>query len=131
MRINMKKIYFSSIVYLVPFVVSAQATGNSGGFANLGAVLRYVMEILNLVLPILFAAAFIVFFWGLSKFILNSSGSPADITKGKSYMMWGILALFILVSARAIISMATAELEIGDKTQNAKILPFLPGGRSN
>jgi hypothetical protein len=85
-------------------------------------VIQYILDIIFILIPILFALAFIVFFWGLSKFILSSSGNQADLKKGKDYMMWGILALFILVSFRAIIIMVSKEFEIGD----GKTYPQLP-----
>jgi len=114
-------------VSFLPGVLLAQATG-SIGFGTLTDIINYALSITSLILPILFALAFIIFFWGLSKFILNSSGAPAEIAKGKSYMMWGILALFILVSARTLISMAANDLDVPG---GAKIIPSLPGGKSN
>jgi membrane protein CcdC involved in cytochrome C biogenesis len=65
------------------------------------------------IIPILFGLSFIVFFWGLSKFILNA-GNKTELEKGKSYIMWGILILFILISFRAIISFIAGELDFGD-----------------
>lgn len=86
--------------------------------SDLGGVIRYLIEILALLNPILFSLAFVVFFWGLSKFILNS-GNKDEIEKGKNYMMWGIIALFILVSFRVIISFVSDDLGLG----NATIIP--------
>lgn len=82
------------------------------------------MDYLNIMLrtinPILFSIAFIVFFWGLSKFILNSDNEE-EIRKGKNYMVWGILVLFILISFRAIISFMTNELGLG----SASVIPTI------
>ena len=71
-----------------------------------------VLSFIRLLVPVLSTAAFIVFFWGLSKFILNS-GNEADIRKGKDYMLWGILALFILLTFRAIITLVAGEFQFG------------------
>ena len=80
----------------------------------------YVLSLIYILIPILFGLAFVVFFWGLSKFILNS-GNKDEIKKGKDYIMWGILALFILISFRGIISFLAGEFEFG----SAKAFPFL------
>ncbi len=86
-------------------------------------VIFYLLDLLYILIPILFSLAFIVFFWGLSKFIL-SSGNQADLEKGKNYMLWGTLALFILISFRAILSLVSADFEFG----NAKTIPLLNTG---
>ena len=78
-------------------------------------IIDEVKGIIDILLPILVAVALIVFFWGLSKFILHS-GNQADLEKGKNYMLWGILALFILLSYKAIVSLVATDLDIGDGT---------------
>jgi hypothetical protein len=79
------------------------------------------LDFIAVLLPILSALAFIFFFWGLSKFILNAN-KPEEIKKGREYMIWGVLALFVLLSWKAIISIISRELEIGDGKQ----YPVLP-----
>ena len=93
--------------------------------SNFKEVIWEILKIIDILNPILFILAFIVFFWGLSKFIL-SSGSEANIKKGKDYMLWGILALFILLTFRAIITLVAGDLGIGD----THIIPILPTGDS-
>ena len=85
-------------------------------------VIGYVLSIINLLIPILWALAFIVFFWGLSKFILNS-GNKGELEKGKDYMIWGVLALFILLTFRVIITFVSGDLDLGG---NANVIPTLP-----
>ena len=95
--------------------------------SSFSGIVDYALSILNVLIPILFSAAFIVFFWGLSKFILNGSGNQAELKKGKDYMMWGILALFILLTFRTIISLIATEFELGD----GKTIPQLPSSSAN
>ena len=87
-----------------------------------GGVITYILGIIEILSPILFALAFLLFFWGMSKFIL-SSGNQADIQKGKNYMLWGILALFILLTFRSIITRVSTELELGGNTTQIPLLP--------
>ena len=77
---------------------------------NFKSVVVYVLDVIYILNPILSALAFLVFFWGLSKFIL-SSGNQAELEKGKSFMLWGILALFVLLSFMAIIKLISKDLE--------------------
>jgi hypothetical protein len=67
---------------------------------------------LNIIITILYSVAFISFFWGLSKFILGNTGNQADLKKGKDYMLYSILALFILVSFQAIIGLVSSGVDI-------------------
>lgn len=103
----------SGATYFSPVFLLAQGINLSGStFTDIMLYLNATLRILN---PILFSVAFIVFFWGLSKFILNSDNEE-EIRKGKNYMVWGILVLFILISFRAIISFMTSEFGLGSAT---------------
>ena len=96
-----------------PVFTFAQSFNLAG--STIGGVFRYIVTILSVLNPILFSMAFIVFFWGLSKFILNSD-SKDEIEKGRSYMLWGVLALFILVSFRVIVSFISTDLGLGNSS---------------
>ena len=86
---------------------------NSAG-GTFKSVIGYILEVIYLLIPILMGLAFIVFFWGLSKFILNSN-KPEELKNGRTYMLWGILALFILFTFTAIIGLVSNELGFGKK----------------
>jgi len=89
--------------------------------------LGYITDTVNLAIPVLSGLAFLFFFWGLSKFILNAD-KQTEIENGKNYMMWGILALFILLSFRTIIGLISKELEIGD-SKNYPLIPYVQSGQ--
>ena len=91
---------------------------------NFQSIVYYVLDVLYILVPIMFAVAFIVFFWGLSKFILNSGNKDA-MKDGRKYMLWGVLVLFILISFRAIIVLVSNELEFG------QVSPLLPSSGSS
>ncbi len=105
---------------LAPAIASAQFSLENSSFKTL---VCYLLEMLSILNPIMIVVAFIAFFWGLSKFILNS-GTPAEVTKGKNFMFWGILALFVLLSFGTIINIVASELEIGSVYH----FPILPTG---
>ena len=94
-----------TIVLFVPGFVSAQLNFGS----NFKALITSILNVIRVLIPILFALAFLVFFWGLSKFILHS-GNEAEVKNGKNYMLWGLLALFLLVTSLAIITFLMNEL---------------------
>jgi uncharacterized BrkB/YihY/UPF0761 family membrane protein len=80
--------------------------------SNFKDVIIAIIGAIRILIPILFGLAFLVFFWGLSKFILNA-GNKDENQKGKNYMLWGVLSLFILLTFGAIIQLASNELDLG------------------
>lgn len=118
-----------------PFLAFSQFTGgtvacDSNGSGLLGSdfscTIYRIIDIISLLNPILFALSFLVFFWGVSKFILNS-GSSIEVTKGKNYMIWGVVALFILISIQTIISIIVTDLDFG----NGRVIPLIPTQQSS
>ncbi len=70
-------------------------------FDKIKGLLRDFKSILDLLIPITFALALIFFFWGLAQFI--RSVSDKTIAEGKNKMIWGIIALFVMISIWGII----------------------------
>ena len=58
-------------------------------------------------MEMLFAAAILLFVWGLVQFLwsLDEGGEQAT---GKAHMFWGIIGIFIMVSIWGILSIVTA-----------------------
>jgi len=90
-------------LFFVPIIAFAQVS-SFAGFVDL------VVRILNAVIALLFAVALLVFFWGVAQFILNA-GNEQKRTEGKGIMLWGIIALFVMVSLWGIIQVLITTLE--------------------
>lgn len=91
----MKTFLILSSFLLVPAVASAQGLENVlGVFSNL----------INLAIPLVIALAVLGFFWGLMKYIF-SQGDDEKKVDGKNMMIWGIIALFVMVSVWGLIRM--------------------------
>lgn len=69
-------------------------------------------SLIKLLIPILVGAALLVFFWGLVKFIFRVGGDEKAVTDGKKLMIWGIIALFVIVSVWGIVSFMQRALGI-------------------
>ena len=61
--------------------------------------------ILNPIIILLFAVAFIVFVWGVIRFV-RASGNGEDLADGKRHILYGIIGMFIMVSVYGIINIA-------------------------
>lgn len=113
----MKKIILISI-FFIPLSASA-----AFAFPDLRTFAGELVGVLDLVLNITISIAFIAFFWGVAKFIL-SSGNEKAVAEGKQFMIYGIFALFVLWTFKAIILYFSGQFEFGNELPD--IRSFLP-----
>ena len=96
---------------LVPAVASAAISfGFSlsvGNFctSNICMVAQNVLYIINNVLvPVLFAIAFIVFLYGIAKAYIFSAGDETEVKKGHQLLLWGIIAFVVMISLWGLVN---------------------------
>jgi hypothetical protein len=92
-----KTALISAALLAFPFIASAQALQP---FKNL---IVAVGGILNMLIPVLIAAALVVFFWGLVQYIYKGAEGHAE---GRNVMIAGIVSLFIMVSIWGLVNLA-------------------------
>jgi hypothetical protein len=88
----------------------------SVSFAALEGVVTLVTDfknVINLIIPTLFALALVYFFWGVGQFILHDAGNDKTREDGKKKILWGIIALFILASIFGIVAWISSTLGVG------------------
>jgi len=68
--------------------------------------------LINPLIVILVGVALLVFFWGLAKFIFRVGGDEKAVEAGKKLMLWGLLALFVMLSVWGIITFFQRELNL-------------------
>lgn len=66
-------------------------------------VQKLAEEIINPVILFLVALALLIFMWGLFEYIRGADSLDAR-SKGRTHMLWGIIGLFIMVSAYGILN---------------------------
>lgn len=110
------------LAVFIPTIAFAQFNLANSTFAD---IVMEVLSIVDMVYPILIMLSFVVFFWGLGRFLLNSN-SEKEIQNGKSYMFWGVIALFVLMAFSAILSyIANGLLGIGPGNLDQSSATFL------
>ena len=55
------------------------------------------------VIPLIFAIAMVTFIWGAVKFFILESDEAAKREQGKQYMLWGIVALAVMISVWGLV----------------------------
>ncbi len=66
---------------------------------------KVVVQIVNPIILLLAALAFVVFLWGVFEFIAHA-GDEAKRSEGKQAILWGLVGLVIIFGAYGIINLA-------------------------
>jgi len=85
---------------------------------NLTEIINLFTDIGLKIIPFLGAVAFLVFVWGIARFI-KSAGSEKEIKDSKNLIVWGVIGLFVLITIWGIVAFLQSEFGFGDK-------PFVP-----
>lgn len=96
----MKKIVYAVLAWS-PLLALAQS---SPVVSNLNTFLGTLKPLIQTIISIMFALGIVYFFWGLVKFIMNVSSDPKAADAGKSMMIWGIVALVVMVGIYGLIN---------------------------
>lgn len=116
--------------FFAPVTVLAQTTETTSkaGFEKVGTfLLKFVLLIDNVLVPIIFALAFLVFLWGIYQYFIQGGASEENREKGRSLMIWGFIGFFVMVSVWGIVNLLVGSLSLDNSTH-----PTLPTfGTSN
>ena len=66
-------------------------------------IIFFMINIINQAVVLVMALALLFFFWGVAMFIYNADNEDKK-TEGKKVMMWGIIALFVMLFVWQIIN---------------------------
>lgn len=84
-----------------PFVAFGASAVDVGYFTQL---ITAVQGIITTLVPLVIALGLLFFIWGLVQFIF-ASGDEAAKDEGKRKMIWGVVALFVIVSVWGLVAL--------------------------
>jgi Type IV secretion system pilin len=67
------------------------------------------MSLIQSIIPIIMGATLLVFIFGIIKFI-RASGDSAAIAEGRKFMIWGVIALFVMLSIWGILNLFYSDI---------------------
>ncbi len=113
------------ILTLTPMIALAQATSGSGDFGGVGGIFRSATVFINTTLiPLVFALALLVFFYGIFKYFILGGGDSDSRAEGRQLMLWAIIGFVVMASLYGIIGLVQNGLGIGGG--NPPVLPTAP-----
>jgi len=119
----MKKFLPVSFAWVALFApLSALAVG---GVGTLDEVVRTLGSFVGAAVPVIAALALLAFFWGLAMYLFNFGEGKEDVQKkGRNLMIYGILAIFVMVSVFGIAQLLQRSFGIQPIQQiNAPTIP--------
>lgn len=103
----MKKYLLASLALSsVPFFAFAQ-----GDLGNVGDLVESLGTIVDTATPIVVGIALLAFFWGLAKYIFSANDDEKK-KEGRNIMIWGVVALFVMVSVWGLVRFIGDALDI-------------------
>lgn len=123
--LNLRKIFSTfGIVTLTALLIPKLVFATHGGIQDI--IIEFA-EILSLLGPVIVALALLYFFWGMSQFILHA-GDEARRSEGRQVMVWGIIALFVIISVWGLVAVLNNTFVGRGFTPQAPGLPTIDSG---
>lgn len=110
----MKKLLALTSVSLAAFALPLVTSAAVNNISDVGSFI--INTINNVIVPVLFAVAFIVFLWGAFTTFILGAGSEDVKEKGKNLMLWGLIGFFVMVSVWGLVNILTGTISFGNNT---------------
>lgn len=100
--------YILTLTFLfLPSLIYAQ--GRAGNTVQ-ELLLAFIAFANNVLVPFIFAIAFLVFLWNAVRYFIIGSGDEASRESAKRLALWGIIAFVIMVSVWGIVNLIVGGL---------------------
>jgi Ni,Fe-hydrogenase I cytochrome b subunit len=118
------------VALLTPALALAQVYyGDVGTVATVATNIIYIIN--GILVPLLFAVAFIVFLYGVMKTYVLSSGDEAGVKAGHKLILWGIIGFVVMISLWGIVNVVANTFGLAGSyappSPKAGTLPYGPG----
>lgn len=106
------------VLALMPAVALAQFGSINNFFSNV------VQFINNVLVPLVFAIAFLFFIWGVFKYFIMGGGDEGKREEGKQLMIYSIAGFVLMVSVWGIVNVISDGLGFDD--EQIRTIPDVP-----
>lgn len=131
-KFTKKVLFIAPVIFVIFSKISLAQSDGTANIKKLGD--NITNNIVSTAITLIMTAAFLVFFYGVVVFIygrVTGKGDMKELVKGKEFMMWGLLALFVMVSVSGIIKLFQTSLDINGSSIDIKPVSFSYSGYSD
>jgi membrane protease YdiL (CAAX protease family) len=114
-----------------PAIAFAQyPPGGSGD--DIGSVAQTILNTINQVLvPLLFAIAFIVFLYGVFRYFILGGADEAQRESGRQFILWGLIGFVVMISLWGLVNVIANTFGFGNTLeQQLPQTPPAPNGQN-
>lgn len=100
-----------------------------GGIYCVASTILYIIN--GVLVPVLFAVAFIVFLYGIARSYIFSRGDAEEVKKGHTLILWGLIAFAVMVSIWGLVNVVANTFGLQGyyaPPTPSSISPYAPGG---
>ncbi|HET8574873.1 MAG TPA: hypothetical protein VFM02_01725 [Candidatus Paceibacterota bacterium] len=109
----------------LPFLLFASLFTPFFAFAiDFTGLVDNLLGMIGAVIPLLIALSVVAFFWGIAKYLF-SAGDPKARTEGGKYMLYGIIAIFVMISIWGLVAIIQYSV-FGPAGSTYSTLPQIP-----
>lgn len=77
-------------------------------------VANTILFIINgILVPVIFAVAFIIFLYGIAKAYIFSQGDPVRVQSGHRLMLWGLVGFAVMISIWGLVNVVVNTFGLG------------------
>ena len=112
-----KKIGLSGLLYFAPLFAFAQVATT-----DVSDILTTIGGVLNAVIPLIIGLAFVVFLWGIYKYVSAASGEGKE--GARETIIYGVIGLFVMLAAWGLVNVLLNTFNLDTATPTG--LPNIP-----
>lgn len=116
-----------SLLALVPFFAFAQrGRREDDTLGEIGSTFLEFQDFINdILIPLVFAVALLVFLWGIFKYFILGGGDEGKRAEGRQLMLYSILGFGLMVAIFALVNLLVSGLGLDDENDTLDI-PEVP-----
>lgn len=102
---TIRALFFLALTFFLSVGTAYAAPGDISCGTTLSACLTSIKDfILAVLVPLVFAVAFLVFIWGMFQYFIAGGANEEKREEGKKLAIWGIVAFFVMVSVWGLVN---------------------------
>lgn len=102
---------FAFVLGFMPLFASAQTP------QDLNELFQTIIRLINDVVPLVFAIAFIAFLWGVFVYFIQGGDDESKRETGRSYILYALLGFFIMLGIWGIVNVLNGTFGFNDQTK--------------
>ena len=94
----------------------------NAAISNVDDIFAFIQHLLNVILPLIIAAAVVYFVWGMFQLFLAGDEEKKD--KAKTTIIYGVIAIFVMVSIWGLVNILSNTFGLNNTSIQGNVNPL-------